>query len=68
MSNLIKIRLVTLGKTQVSLLNELHKIGYVKISPSYLSNIVTGKENGESAVAIRKKIMDILDKWESEVR
>ena len=62
----IKIKLLELGKTQVSLLDELHKRGYKETTPSMLSLIINKKLNTPKAFKIRELCEKILDEWEEE--
>lgn len=63
---LIKMRLLKLGKKQVDILQELHKMGYKEVAPTTLSSAVNNLNHEPKQELIRKLCDEILTKWEKE--
>lgn len=62
-----KIRLLQLGKKQVDLLDELHKMGYKEVSAPTLSTAINKKSFEPKMQLICQLCDNIIEKWENEV-
>ncbi len=68
MGKKIKMRLLGLDKRQVDLLDVLRGRGFPNLDKFHLSSIINGHTSATSplAVAVLKKIDEILCEWEEE--
>ena len=60
----VKIRLIKLRKTQLDLLDELHKRGFGTLSAARLNTIINGRYKYGCAQSVLEESNKILSAWE----
>jgi len=60
----IKIRLLTLGRKQVELLDEIRKRGYPGLATTQLYTYINHPGEAPQCVAVLKIVEDVLTEWE----
>ena len=64
MTNVVRPRLGMLGKTQVELLAEVKKRGFVNLNPQQFSTYVNGHSNTPQAKAVMAVAYEVIEEWE----
>ena len=67
MENLVKIRLLNLGKKQVDLLKVIRSKGYSNLQPPRLSSYINGANTTPQAQAVMKIVYETLEQWEADL-
>ena len=62
----VKIRLAGLSKTQVELVEEIHKRYAETLLPQEFSKIIAGNQTGNKANRIKQEAEIILKEWEND--
>ena len=65
MKNIIKIRLLELGKKQIDLLAELERRG-ISAAPTELYDSINERLKTPKGTRIRTECLNILDEWEKK--
>lgn len=66
MGNMIKARVLNLGKKQVDLLEVIRKKGYANLQPPQLSAYINGSNTTPQAQAVLQIVYDTLEMWEKQ--
>ena len=66
MGNMIKARLLNLGKKQVDLLEVIRKKGYANLQPPQRSAYINGSNTTPQAQAVLQIVYDTLEMWEKQ--
>ena len=67
MGNMIKARLLNLGKKQVDLLEVIRKNGYANLQPPQLSSYINGSNTTPQAQAVLRIVYKTLEAWEADL-
>ena len=67
MENLVKIRLLNLGKKQGDLLKVIRSKGYSNLQPPQLSSYINGANTTPQAQAVMKIVYETLEQWEADL-
>ena len=62
----IQHRLRRLGKTQIELLDEIHKRGYPELMLKTLNHYINNRSQSQQAEDVMKKAEKILEEWEDD--